>query len=84
MLLDTLRGSGVHRHITLRHFIMGLQRVVDSSQLKIASYQQEVAFLGVALPEPARPLTDDGDDGEEEEEEDEPEELAPPPKRARR
>ena len=62
---------------------MGLQRVTDPSQLKIASHQQEIAFLGVDLPEPARPLTDDGDDGEEEEE-DEPEELAPPPKRARR
>jgi hypothetical protein len=83
VLWDTLRGTHVHRHITLRHFIMGLQRVTDPSQLKIASHQQEVAFLGTDLPEPAQPLTDDGDD-EEEEEEDEPEELAPAPKRARR
>ena len=83
VLWDTLRGTHVHRHIALRHFIMGLQRVRDPLQLKIASYQQEVAFLSVELPEPERPLTEEGEE-EEEEEEEEPEEPEQPTKRARR
>ena len=50
ILWDTLRPSGrVHRHLTVRHFIVGLQRVRHPRQLKIASYQQEQAFLGEQL-----------------------------------
>ena len=60
VLWDALRSSHVHRHITLRHFIMGLQRVVDPAQLKIASYEQEKAFLGTEVPEPER-LEEDWD-----------------------
>ena len=80
VLWDTLRGKHVHRHMTLRHFIMGLQRVQDPRQLKIASFQQETDFLGVELPEPERPVYEDED--EEEEEEDEPEQPAKRPRRA--
>ena len=81
VLWDTLRGTYAHRHLTLRQFIMGLQRVQDPRQLKIASFQQETAFLGVELPEPERPVDEEGDDEEEEEEDGE---LGQPAKRPRR
>ena len=45
----------MHRYMTLRHFIMGLQRVRDPRNLKIASYEQERAFLGVDPPDDAPP-----------------------------
>ena len=74
VLWDTLRGSHVHRHLTLRHFIMRLQRVRDPKQLKLASFEQEKEFLGVVLPEPEAPEHefDDSDlDVESESEEEE-------------
>jgi hypothetical protein len=80
VLWDTLRGSHVHRHLTLRHFIMGLQRVRDPKQLKIASFEQEREFLGVALPEQA-PEHDSKESEESEESDEEPEEQ--PAKRRR-
>ena len=55
VLWETLRPGHVHKYITLRHFIRGLQRVVSPQQLKIATYEQEKAFLGVDAPEPEEP-----------------------------
>ena len=81
VLWDTLRGSRVHKYITLRHFIMGLQRVVDPAQLKIASYDQEKAFLGTDVPKPERLEEDWG--AESDEEASEPEEEEQPAKRRR-
>ena len=78
VLWDTLRGTHVHRHLTLRHFIMGLQRVRNPRQLKIASFEQEREFLGVVLPEPEAP---EHDFEESEESDEEPEEQ--PAKRRR-
>jgi hypothetical protein len=46
VLWNTLRGACPHRYLTMRHFVMGLQRVVDPRNLKIASYEQEREFLG--------------------------------------
>jgi hypothetical protein len=43
VLWNTLRGAYVHCYLTLRHFIMGLQRVRDPRNLKIASYEHELA-----------------------------------------
>ena len=58
VLWDTLQGDVPHPHITLRHFIMGLQRVRDPAQLKIATLPQQKAFLGVEVSD---------SDGEDEE-----------------
>ena len=57
VLWDTLQGNVPHPHITLRHFIVGLQRVRDPAQLKVATLQQQKAFLGADVegePEPKR------------------------------
>ena len=55
---------------------MGVQRVVKPDQLKIATYEQEPAFLGVELPD-QEPEEDRGESDEESESDDE----APPEKR---
>ena len=78
ILWDTLRPSGlVHKYLTLRHFIVGLQRVRHPQQLKIASFQQEKAFLGVEVPDREEPVEsvepdesdsdDDDGDGDQQE-----------------
>ena len=80
VLWDTLRPGGrVRRCLTLRHFIMGVQRIVKPEQLKIAAYEQAKAFLGVDVPEPEEP-EDERDDGESDKESDD---EAPPEKRRR-
>ena len=78
ILWDTLRPGGrVHKYLTLRHFIVGLQRVRHPQLLNIASFQQEKAFLGVEVPEREEPVEsvepeesdsdDDDDDGDQQE-----------------
>ena len=67
----TLRPGGVHRYLALRHFIMGVQRVVSPQQLKIATYEQERAFLGVEVPESEEPQDQRDDDESDEESDDE-------------
>ena len=49
---------------------MGVQRIVHLDQLKIATYEQQRAFLGVELPD-QEPEGDRGDSDEESESEDE-------------
>ena len=69
VLWDTLRPGGkVHRYLTLRHFIVGLQRVREPRELTIASFEQEMAFLGVEAPEREEPAElDEGVEPEEDE-----------------
>ena len=72
ILWDTLRPSGrVHRYLTLRHFIVGLQRGREPRQLKIASFEQEKAFLGVNVPGREEPAELD-DEPEPEDEQQQP------------
>lgn len=73
VLWNTLRGACPHRYLTMRHFVMGLQRVVDPRNLKIASYQQEREFLGAEPPEDAPEAElDEADEEAEGSEDDEP------------
>ena len=51
VLWDTLQGNVPHPHITMRHFIVGLQRVRDPAQLKVATFQPQKAFLGADVPD---------------------------------
>ena len=70
ILWDTLRPGGrVHRHLTLRHFIMGVQRVVKPEQLNLATFEQEKDLLGVGALVPDEPEGESGDvDGTDDEE----------------
>ena len=35
-----------HRHLTLRHFVMGIARVDEPGRLRLATREQQLAFLG--------------------------------------
>ena len=64
---------------------MGVQRVVSPQQLKIATYEQDTALLGVDVPEPDKPEEerDNDSDDESDDSDDDFDGEVPPGKRRR-